>query len=262
MKISEILERGKIKRLASSTSGTTGEAHIAVFEGKKYVLRICSDEKTAKWYAFLHKKLDKFDILPRLLEHDGKYLLVEYLEGRDLKENESKENIKEVGKICAIVNNIKYKGKYEDRFLFKLKEILDMGVISREKAREIEELYRRLKKKTSIKLSLDIGDCTNDNFRISRTGRIYFVDIEGIKYHIMGMSIAKAFLQWFKTDGERKEFIRGYNLEHSFVYFNKDYRDLCSIIFLVQRIRFKHNKGEKAIVKRSLNKLYKILAGK
>lgn len=260
--ITQILKHGKIKKLTSSKgSGTTGEAHLAQLKGKKYVLRICPNKKTADWYLFLYKKLEKYEILPKIFEYQGKYLLIEYIIGRDLKEKEDEKIIYMVGKICALVNKTKYAGKYKNKFLDKLNEITDRNIISEEKSKKIEELYKKLKSKIKLHFSLDIGDTTNDNFRLSKKGKIYFVDIEAIKYHIKGMSIAKAFYQWFKKPEERKNFIKGYKSKHPINYLTKNYLKFCYLIFLIQRIRFKHNKGEKASLKTALFKLDRLLKG-
>jgi Ser/Thr protein kinase RdoA (MazF antagonist) len=261
--INQILEYGKISILTSSRgSGTTGEAHLAQLKSKKYVLRICPDKKTAEWYIFLYRRLGKYEFLPKIIESQGKYLLLEYITGRDLKEKENKKIIYKVGKICARVNKTKYAGKYKNKFLDKLTEITDKKIVSEEKSKQIEDMYKKLKRKVKPHLSLDIGDTTNDNFRFSKEGKVYFVDIEAIKYHIKGMSIAKAFYQWFKRPAERKSFIEGYKSEHPISYLTEDYLKLCSLIFLIQRIRFKHNKGEKAVLKKALLRLDELLEEK
>ena len=115
-------------------------------------------------------------------------------------------------------------------------------------------------KKTKMKLGLDIGDSTSDNFRLSEAGKLYFVDIEAVKYHLIGMSITKAFYNWFKRPEEQSAFLEGYSSVHQLKYFTKDYQTLCLLIFLIQRIRFKHNKGELSTLEKSLKKLEKLLA--
>ncbi len=260
--ITKILKSGKISSLTSANgSGTTGEAHLAEIDGKKYLLRICPNKKTADWYFLLYHLFERYNIMPKLIDSGGKYLLFEFIEGRDLKKKENPKIIYEVGRLCAIVNKQKYEGEYKDKFKEKLREITDKKIISGEKSKQVENLFDDLSNSLKIELSLDIGDATSDNFRLSKDGKIYFVDIEAIKYHMKGMCVAKAFYQWFRTPEERKIFLEGYESEHSTDFLTKDYLKLCYLIFLIQRIRFKFNKGETRPFKKALEKLDELLRG-
>jgi len=258
----QILASGKIKRLYSSRgSGTTGEAHLAKYKNKKYLLRICPNEETAKRYINYYKKFRKYKFFPKLLEESGKYLLFKFIEGGETREdNEDKKTIYQIGKICAIINKSKANYDYKTVFLRKLKIIKEKNILNEDKIKEIECFYK--KSKAKLKTSLDAGDVTNDNFVRGKNKKIYFVDIEAIKPNIKGFGIAKAYSSWFKKEDEREAFEKGYNSVSSMKFFNKDYNDLCTLVFLVHRIKFKFEKGEKRLVEISIMKLNRILCGK
>jgi len=263
--IQEILKRGKLKSMLESHGiGSTGEAHRAKLDGKKYLLRICKDAKTARKYKLYYDKLKKYKIFPKLLELKGKYVLFEFIEGRRGKEKEEPQVIYQIGKICALINQIKAKHSKQKAlsFLEKLKEIYDKRIISKELYKKILQEYNGLNKTVKFNISYDAGDVTNDNFIIDPKGRAYFVDIEAIRPTKKGMGIAKAFAAWFKKEKQRAIFKKGYESIASMKFYTKDYGRLLTLIFYTTRIRFKHNKGEHEIVKRTIYKLEKLLDDK
>ena len=178
--ISQILENGKIKSMTHGFGiGSTGEAHLAVLDDKKYLLRICPDKKTTKKYWGYYRKFKKYNFLPKLLEIRGRYMLFEFIEGRTAYEKDSPKVIYQVGKICAIINNYKVDKGYKRKksFAEKLQEIKNKKIISRELLAKVEGEYKQLDKKVKLKNSLDAGDVTNDNFIVNQKGKVYFVDI-------------------------------------------------------------------------------------
>lgn len=263
--IPSILEKGQIKSISLEEGiGSTGEAHLALLDGAKYVLRICPDEETANKYLGYYKKFKRHGFFPRLLETRGKYMLFEFINGRMAKESEEPEFIFQVGKICALINKVRAKNDYQKsrKFYRKLEEIKTKKIISDKLALKAEEVYRKLDERVFLKASLDAGDVTNDNFMVGLDNKVYFVDIEAIKPNIKGMGIAKAFSTWFKTTEAQKEFMRGYESISSMDFYTEDYAKMTTLIFFVQRIRFKAEKGEQYYVKRTINKLERLLEKK
>lgn len=263
--IKKILKEGKIKSMSGETGvGSTGEAHLAILEGKKYLLRICSDNKTSRKYLAYYHKFKKYGFLPKLLEINGKYMLFEFIEGKMCDEEETSKTIYKVGRICAIINKFPAEKDYKIKknFLEKLKEIKTKKIISKELAEKVKKEYNLLKKRVDLKYSLDAGDVTCDNFMVDTNGKVYFVDIEAIKSNIKGMGIAKAFSTWFKKEDEQKKFRKGYNSINSIKFYDKNYAKLVTLIFFINRIRFKAQKGEQDYVKRTINKLERLLETK
>ncbi len=75
-----LLLNGKISPLIPKTGGgLSGETHLIKYCRKKYVLRICPSEKRAKSYESISKKLSAYNILPKLIERNGKNIFYEYL---------------------------------------------------------------------------------------------------------------------------------------------------------------------------------------
>jgi len=192
---------------------------------------------------------------------EGKYILFEFIKGRMTKEKENAKAIYQVGKICAIINKVKAEYDYQEsnRFYRKLEEVKNKKIISKELSNDVEENFRSLDKRIKLKTSLDAGDVTNDNFMVDKTGRVYFVDIEAIKPNVKGMGITKAYTSWFKTDKEKDYFRKGYESISSMNFYTPGYAKMVTLIFFIQRIRFKHEKGEMEIVNRTINKLSLLL---
>lgn len=258
--IQDILKEHRLTSLSIEAMGigASGEAHLAKYKGKKYILRICEDGETAKRYEGYYKKFKKYGFFPKLLERDGKYVLFEFIKGRNCHEQESLRFIKQIGKICGIVNTSEVKVNYEKKFFRNLNSIKRNGYLPKSKIKEIIEFYKLNKHKVKLKTALDANDVTNDNFMVSG-GKVYFVDIEAIKPYIKGFGIAKAFTSWFKTPRTRDTFRKGYDSASSMRFYTEDYADLCTLIFLVQRINFKSAKGEHKIVRVALKRLNNIL---
>jgi thiamine kinase-like enzyme len=262
--IKDILKNGKISSMSLEAGvGSTGEAHLAILEGKKYLLRICPDKATAKKYLGYYNKFKKYDFFPRLLELYGKYMLFEFIIGRRCSEKESPKTIYQVGKICSLINKVNAPKSYKrgKSFVEKLQEIERKKVISPEIAEKVLKTYKKLERVVKFKLALDAGDVTCDNFMKDNNGKIYFVDIEAIKPNIKGMGIAKAFSTWFKTEKDQKQFRKGYESVGSMKFYTKYYGKLLTLTFFIQRIRFKYNKGEMDMVNRTIIKLERLIQG-
>lgn len=260
--IQQILRAGKIKSISHEEGrGKTGEAHLAELNGRKYLLRICPNEETANKYLGFYNKFKKYRFFPKLLESEGKYLLFEFIQGRGCHEKEDPEIINEIGKICGIINKTKADYDYleKGRFFMKTKAIIDKNILLEDKVSEINNTFNMLRKKVNLRVALEAGDVTSDNFVLDKKGKVYFVDIEAIKPNFKGYGIAKAFSQWFKTDKEREAFARGYNSVNSMKFYTDEYAKLTTLIFFVQRINFKFDKGEMPIVRKSIKKLDMLL---
>jgi hypothetical protein len=264
--IKKILSKGEISELVSDSGqgGWSGEAHFVEYENKKYVLRKAQTLKIAKNYENISIKLGKTKILPTFLGRTGKNVLYEYIEGRDLKVNESLKIIKQIGKISAQINKIN-SGNFsiKPRFykqvkeattgIFKEKKTADRPILTKdkikplltkEKAKRIKKLYLYLNKKIKPPIKLDMNDANPSNFRL-RKGKVYFVDIEAIKPRIKAYHIGKAFTKWFKTLKQRKAFLEGYKSVLPIKFLTEYYYDLIYLIYLVQEVNYSCKYGKK-----------------
>lgn len=254
----QILEKGKIQELLSDGGGRgwSKEAHLLIYDNKKYMLRKAQTLKRAKTYEQISKKLEKFGFLPKFLGRYGKNVIYEYIEGRDLQKKESLKSIKQIGKISAYINKIKItvREAMEGRIKKQIKEATTgkfkklkkkvKPLLTKEKSEKVKKLYFYLKRKSKPIIRLDLNDATPSNFRL-RKGKVYFVDIESIKPRIRGYSIGKAFTKWFQTKKQRKVFLEGYKLVSSIKFLNKYYLDFIYLNYLIQEVNYTCRYGKK-----------------
>ncbi|MCX6750502.1 MAG: hypothetical protein NTZ83_03520 [Candidatus Pacearchaeota archaeon] len=277
-----ILKKGKITLLVSDKEvggGLSGEVHLVEYENNKYIVRRCSNTSIAKGYEDISKKFERYHFLPKFLGRFGKDVLFEYIEGRDLTKIESLKSLEQMGKIAGYINKVELKGEISKRFYEQVKELttgkykLDLKertrlkrtpkknfkfVLKREKAENIKGVYILLKKRLSPSLALDVNDVSPNNFRIDKKGKIYLVDIEGIKPRIKGFGFAKFYLKFGKTPQRRKAYIKGYNSVNSSKYLTEEYLDFIYINFFIQKILYNVKIFDKDY-KPTLEKLNEIL---
>lgn len=259
-----ILSKGKISELVSDSGqgGWSGEAHLVKHGKKKFMLRKAQNIERAKKYQQISKKLEKSKILPKFLGISENNVLYEYIEGRDLRNNESLDVVKQVGKISAHINKINAKDLDTSRFKRQVVQATTgifekhktnrpmltknkiKPLLTKEKSKRILKLYNYLRKKTNPAIKLDLNDANPSNFRL-RKNKVYFVDIEAIKPRIKGYCIGKAFTKWFKTDKQRKAFLEGYNPVLSTKFLSEYYLDFIYLNFLVQEINYACKYGKK-----------------
>src|SRR3989344_2036013 len=261
----QILKEGEITRLFSDEGGgDTGEAHLLKYHGEKYALRIAPDIKTSNKYVEIYKGLEKCNIFPKLLYHQGRKIIFEYIGGRDLiKSDVSPKVAYSIGRIAGSISNLKDDElsayDFTQKFLERLKSLFNKKVISKEDYSKITKLYNQLKKKNKVKPAMDITDPTPDNFRLNK-GKVYFIDIEAIKPGPKGIGISKAFLRWFKTKKQRKDFLRGYNSVSNAKYLTKDYLQFIYLYHLISSIFSRLKDGRDPSERISM--LNKLLDGK
>lgn len=257
-----ILKKGEITLLMpdeETGGGLSGEVHLVTYDNKKYVVRRCIKISIAKEYENISKRFRKYKFLPKFLGRFGKDVLFEYIEGRDLTKIESLKSLEQMGKIAGYINKVKIKGDVSTRFNKQLKELSTGGykltpkeqiklkraknkkfkvVLNGEQIKKIKRVYNLLKKKLNPTLALDINDVSPNNFRIDKRGKIYLVDIEGIKPRIKGFGFAKFFLKFGKTSQRKKAYLRGYKSVNSSGYLTEEYLDFIFINFYIQKILY------------------------
>ena len=103
-----ILKKGEISELISDSGagGLTREKRLVSHEGKRYVLRICKDIKTAERYEKIHKKLEKYSFLPKLIGRQRRKILFEYIRGRDCRHKDALKVAYDVGRIVGAVSKL------------------------------------------------------------------------------------------------------------------------------------------------------------
>lgn len=236
-----LLKNGKISVLTSDDGGTgwSGEVHLLIYEGKKYVLRKYKTLKRAKYFEKISNKLEKYGFLPKLLGRVGKDVIYEYIEGRDLIKKENTSIIYQIGKICAYINKIKVNGDVTRRFKKNFKEVKKRKLISKEEIVKVETVYQSLLGKAKPIFTLDANDLHGSNLRL-RDGKVYLVDIDSIAERPRLFAIGKAFFKWFKKPSQQLEFRKGYSSISSTKFWTGEYQDFIYLNWLIQDIYYCH----------------------
>jgi hypothetical protein len=103
--------------------GLTGEVHLLTYDNKKFILRRCKTIKRARKYEKISKKFEKHSFLPRLIQRCGRDVIYEFIEGRQLRANESLKVFEQIGKILAEINKEKSDEKINYGTLKRLEEL-------------------------------------------------------------------------------------------------------------------------------------------
>jgi fructosamine-3-kinase len=247
---SKILKNPKITRLLPETGGggRSEQTYIVKDGDNKYVLRKYKDKKEADEDAYFSKKVGRLDIIPRFYGQDGKNLLFEYIEGRDLSKEESLDVFRQMGEISAKAHRIK-----ADKFNLDKRFLRNLGYLKRKKTidaggyKKIKRAYLSLKQELKPTVTLDVADIIPDNYRINKNGKVYWIDIEGLKPSLKGRGMGKAYLKWF-DETQKGAFKEGYEKIAPMDWFGKKYETLSKLYFIV------HNTALRIKEKRPLDK--------
>lgn len=263
-----LLTQGEISRLMPDNTwgGWSGEVHLIKHENKKYVVRRCTSLKKAKYYEFLNKLFEKDGFLPKFLGRHGKDVFYEYIEGRDLRENEKMEIFEKIGEIMAKINkkipskenNLRFNslikeletGNYtkvtKAQFVRKKRGIKEVPKkqLSKIEAKKLRKKFKELKNKFGNTSSYEMVDPTPGNFRTCKN-KVYLVDIEAIKDNrAKGYGISKFFLNWGNIPKRKKAFLEGYNKFNSSKFLTKDYNGFIDLNFLIIELNFQAQTGK------------------
>jgi len=278
----EIAE-GKLTRIIPRAGGgLTGEVHLLRYKDKKCVVRRCKDLETAENYQKIYKKLEKYGFLPRFLGRQGNDVCFEYIDGRHLRKDDPSKVYEKIGKIAAQINRFSGELNYRKIFGNQLKEIETGKYVFSEKVRErrrinnedirpkkvfsagevreIRRVFNYLDKKCRPKTSLDGNDFGASNFLVDSYGRVFFVDIEGIRPKVKGFGISKARMHLAKKNSQREALLKGYSSVSSAKFLTEEYMDFLDISFLIQKINYRFKIYRKEEYEVPVKKLKKILA--
>ena len=210
---------------------------LIVSNGRKYKLNYTNDLKRAKQIEkatisieeALHKsKLKK--ITPTFYGRENRFLLFEWIEGTELKENMKVSDCHRLGQMCAEVHRLNQFKKYDMDKLFipRIKRIPN-NIFSNEEKSRIKSVYYELKKKIDADIVLELNDLSPKNFIRDKNQNIIYVDEGGIQHTIKGIGFVKPCLNLF-SEKQRKAFLKGYNSILPIDFFDKDYEKFVSIV--------------------------------
>ena len=250
--------------IPKSGGGLSMETYLWENDKNKYIVRRCKSEEKAKFYEIISEKLSKYKLIPKLIKRNGVDVIYEYIDGRDLRKKEKLDIFKQVGEICAKINNVKILRDEEINIFFdkQLKE-LETGnykkftfeemaekrkrrpnerhdirriksLITSDEKDEIKRINNSLIRTTKATVCLDAVDVSPANFRLSNN-KIYFVDIGGIKITIKGIGLAKGLWGWAQTERQRSSILEGY-FSNTKEICSEEFLDLIKLHYLIQSL--------------------------
>jgi hypothetical protein len=188
----DIIKKGKYSDFKNGESGMT---KLIIYKGEKYVFRKFKSKKASDEIFYIYKKLEKYKFLPKLLYRKENIFIFEYISGKECKKPpQNLDTVKQVAKICAIVNKLKTNKKFsfDENFTKALKFILNKKKINKKQYNNLRNTYKSLKEKIKPKISLEVWDVHQGNF-ILNNKKIYLIDIGGIRIYYKGMGIIKSY---------------------------------------------------------------------
>ncbi len=253
----DVIRKGEYSEFENGESGLT---KLIKYGGNRYVLRKFKSKRESDKMHKICKKLERFDILPKLYYRKGNDFVFEFVPGKECEKPPENLNIvKQVAKICAIVNKLKVGSKknLDENFGKALNILLNKKKINKKQLTVLKETYSKMKKRISPQIALEVWDVHQGNF-IFYKKKVYFVDIGGIKVDYKGLGIIKSF-SWFKTEKQRTIFRKAYDSITSIKYMDKDHINFLNFYYSIISIseRILKNKswgsGSKERLKKAFN---------
>jgi hypothetical protein len=152
--------------------------------------------------------------------------------GIDLSFNKQLNQLETGGYKKFTVKEMKEKRKRRPNERYDVRRI--RALITKEEKEKIKYLNKVLFEKTKIRFCLDATDVSPANFRLSR-GKIYFIDIGGIRKTIMGIGLAKGLWGWAQTEKQRQAIIKGY-FSISQQKPSREFLDLIQLHYIIQSL--------------------------
>jgi hypothetical protein len=115
-------------------------------------------------------------------------------------------------------------------------------LLSKEYLEKLKSVLKNLKD-VKLKNCLDISDLTADNCHL-HNGKVYLTDIGAIKPKFAGFGITKCFIQWAKTERQRKYLEHGYNSVSSMKFYSGNYKRMAQLFFIIQVLYYKNLQGK------------------
>lgn len=222
------------------SGGISGQAFLVTDGSSRHKLRECDSCRKAKELEQRLKKVTQLGILPKFHGRDGRYLLFDFIEGRDLVKQEGPAVIHKLGQMVGKLNKVKV-NKYDHNkyFLGSLDYLLKNDTIDKQLYDDILAGYRTLGSKIKLQYCMDYKDMQPSNVRMSTDGKLYFIDEEAMRQRFKGFGLAKPFMKWF-DEAQRAAFENGYNTVSDIGFFDADLEKFSGLYYLVVNTRVKH----------------------
>jgi len=242
-----------ISRLGDEQQGFTGQVFkVQDANGTFYKLRMCRNVEEAKLYEH-HARIAP-GMMPRFYGRDGRYLLVEFFEGRPLKKS-NLDDCYAMGRLYAEIHQLHKEGDPEtqhEKFRHDLKELLNKNILTAAEYAQAAELYEELSKSITHHIALEAFDLNASNFMRSHD-RVVFVDEEGMHITFKGAGMVKIF-EKLEPD-QLAAFQKGYASVASMKFFSTEY-ELFTVLFM--SVLFINDWASKGVPRKSWETRYLI----
>ena len=170
----------------SGSSAVSGQSFIVTTDDRRrFKLRRCKDAAQAEGIEDTVRRFSH--IFPKFYGRDGRYLLLEALDGyRDCTKEDLRRNARAVGRLCAEINQAESISDHDHERFFRnrMAEILAMGAIDQELHDTAIAKYLQLIEELEVKVGMDLNDIHPKNFMIDKHGNVLYVDEQGIAYRL------------------------------------------------------------------------------
>ncbi len=193
----------------SGIGAESGQCYEVQDKSERYKLRVCSSEEKAAKIEKMLRLVPEF--IPKFEGRRGSHILMEHVEGRDMRHHESYEHIERLGALIAGIHSVPYDSgiDFEARFMERLDYLRSRGIVDEGLAKKADASYTGLKPE-SLEAGIVYSDILWHNFRITPEGRVMVIDEESFQPDIKGGRLPKAMCKWLDA-GQREAFTKGYN---------------------------------------------------
>jgi len=238
--------------------GHSGRAFLAhAADGRRFKLRVCASPRRAREIEQCMRGLPH--VFPRLLAREGRYLLIELLDGMQVFDRKQlRPYAQRLGRFCAEIHGLgEPRGlggrvrarlaaaRIRLRFARQLRALRRQGLVDADLERRIRRAWRAWRRRWGVPVSLDLHDAHKANFMIDGQGRLRFVDEDGLHYTLRGIGLGKLLAdQGVRPDSPKRmrewyRFCQGYAELADAGYLTPGYLDGVQMVELVRSIEFK-----------------------
>ncbi|MBR9700717.1 hypothetical protein GOV11_02530 [Candidatus Woesearchaeota archaeon] len=253
------MEIGDLKPISADNAISCEAFFVKTKDGQEFKLRDCGTVERAKMIEKIVRKVPKY--FPKFLGRDGEYVLFEKLKSfRDITNEELRANTRQLGRLCAEINNIESEGQNRHIHFFEkqITDLLDRSEIDKKSHDKAKRLHKHLLSKIDVQLALEVFDLHGGNIMINDKSKLIFVDDGGIEHRVKGMGFAK--LCSVIDEKAEKEFVEGYKEIEDGSHLTGDYMKFVHLIEVVRSLAFKTRRGTAPhIVPSERDRFYKLI---
>lgn len=250
-------ELASVEPLAEDEAHSGRAFRASTADGQRYKLRVCASAHRARELAGLLAGLP--DVFPHVVARHTRYLLIEWVEGERLDDRKELRPYAELlGRLVAEVHCMGGppgpRGRLRAAWLAlrlrrgfrsQLRVLRRRGLVEADTAARARAAFRIWARRYGTPISLDLWDTHKANFMLEPSGRLRYVDEEGLAYTLKGMGFAKLLTKpgvrrrQPKREAEWQAFRAGYAQVADAGFLTPDYLAYVRLVELVRSIHSK-----------------------